>query len=178
MKRLILFTIITLLINELMLFAQAGYPTPPPTDKMLFYLQRSHNKNTIIYDLNTYSDGKLNKDNPIKIYWLRYEEGGRLADLSFIQKNAFGAKCTLSDKVKESYTVRFNQFDKREIQLIKSISGKYKAYMNINNDFAELSHVFIKSENNALGMPIKVKYIEFHGVSAKSKKLVLEVMFL
>lgn len=52
-----------------------SFPIPKPTPKQLFYLQRTTNSNTIICDLNTDSKGQLIKDNPVHVYWIRYDEG-------------------------------------------------------------------------------------------------------
>jgi len=170
---------ITLLVGFFFLFngfianAQAGYPVPQKSDKMLFYLQRSHNKNTIVYDLNTLPDGSLDKDDPVKMHWVRFEEGGRKADLSFIQRRAFGVKCKAADKAKASFILKFNNFNKRDMLLAKTSAG-YKAYIKIANEPAELESVFIKAENNALGMPLSFKYIELSGISSKTGKKISE----
>jgi hypothetical protein len=158
--------------------AQDNYPVPSKTDKMLFYLQRSHNRNTIIYDLNTLSDGKINTENPISIYWIRYEEGGRKAELSFIQNKVFGVRCLMIDKEKESFILHFKYFNKREITLSKTDLGDYKAFVTINNELAELVSAYIKSENNPLGIPLSFKYIEFHGISILNGKLISEKIIL
>ncbi|HEX2936134.1 MAG TPA: DUF4833 domain-containing protein [Bacteroidales bacterium] len=96
-------------------FGQTGYPVPEKTDKMLFYFQRSHNKNTVIYELNTCPDGKLDTKKPVNSYWIRYEEGGVKKELSFIQKKAFGIDCKLMDKEKRNYLLHFNHFKTRDI---------------------------------------------------------------
>jgi len=177
MKNKILLSI-ALVVNIFSANGQTAYPTPPGTDKMLFYIQRSHNQNTIIYDLNLLPDGGLNKKKPINVYWIRYEEKGQIAEMSTLQLKAFGIHCRLIDNDKVSFVVSFNLFDKREILLSQSISGKYKAYIRINGELAELSSAFIKAENNLLGMPIVLEYIEFKGISVKSRKEVLERMKL
>jgi|GEM_PF-405650 hypothetical protein len=152
----------------------ASYPVPQKTDKLLFYLQRSHNKNTIIYELNTLADGKIDVKNPIKVSWIRFEEGGRRAELSFIQRRAFGVKCHMIDKSENNFIVQFNNFNKREIRLIKSSTGIYRAFMQINNETAELDDVYIKAENNALGLPLSFKYMDVYGVSTRSKQQISE----
>lgn len=147
--------------------AQAGYPVPEKTDKMLFYFQRSHNKNTVIYELNTLPDGTLDTKNPIHFYWIRYEEGGVKKDLSFIQKKAFGLDCKLIDKEKRNFVLHFNHFKARDIYLINT-NNKYKAFVTINGGLAELSSIYIQSENNSLGIPLTVKYLELKGTSVRS----------
>jgi hypothetical protein len=173
-KKSILFLIGFLsILNGFVANAQAGYPVPQRTDKMLFYLQRSHNKNTIVYDLNTLPNGSLDKDDPVKMHWIRFEEGGRKADLSFIQRKAFGVKCKATDNAKTSFVLKFNNFNKRDMLLAKTAAG-YKALIKIANETAELESVFIKAENNALGMPLSFKYIELSGISIKTKKKISE----
>jgi len=154
-----------------------SYPVPQKTNKLLFYLQRSHNKNTIVYELNTLPDGTVDVKTPIRVSWIRFEEGGKRAELSFIQRRAFGVKCRLADKLdksEKSFIVQFNNFNKRDIRLVKTATGTYFALMKIDNETAELEDVFIKAENNAIGLPISFKYMDVYGISQKDRKPVYE----
>jgi hypothetical protein len=166
---LILFCLVSVANIE----AQKGYPVPAKTDKMLFYLQRTHNKNTIVYDMNL-ANGRLNLDNPVNIYWIRYEEGGKTAPLSFVQEKAFGVHYKILDKNKESVLLQFNKFKKRDIYLMRTATSHYKAFMNINGELAELEHVYIQSKTNSLGIPLSVEYVELYGISSKTGKSVYE----
>ncbi len=155
--------------------AQAGYPVPQKTENLLFYFQRSHNKNTVIYELNKLSDGTINRTKPVDSYWIRYEEGGVKKELSFLQKKAFGIQWQLTDKAKENYILHFNSFRKREIYLLKDDhTATYKAFINIQGELSELTHLYIKSENNSLGIPLSVKYVEISGISLKNGQPVAE----
>lgn len=164
-----------LIVTGLSLKAQDDYPVPEKTEKQLFYFQRSHNKNTVVYDLNTLPDGKINVDEPVVFYWIRFEEGGVKKELSFIQKKAFGLDCQLADKKKGSFLCHFKAFKKRNIYLMKiDPAGNYKAYMEINGELSELTRMYIKSENNSLGVPLTVKFVEMTGINLKTRKRVLE----
>ena len=78
------------------------YPAPK-ADNLLFYLQRTKNKNTIIYELNTLANGTINQQEPVHACWLRYEEGGKRMELSYVQKKlAFGIDA-VTDKQKDNY---------------------------------------------------------------------------
>lgn len=156
------------------LFAQAGYPVPPKSDNLLFYFQRSHNRNTVVYDLNTLTGGKINLDNPVHAYWIRYEEGGIAKELSFIQRRVFGVQWEITNNNAESLIIHFNAFKKREIRIERCENGKYKAFMTIKNEKAELVSLYIKSENNALGFPLVVNYVELKGISVKNGKMITE----
>jgi len=173
------FTLLSILLVTNLCFGNnhESYPVPQKTNKLLFYLQRSHNKNTIVYELNTQADGTIDVKNPIKVSWIRFEEGGKRAELSFIQRRAFGVKCRLadkSDKSDNSFIVQFNNFNKRDIRLVKTATGTYCALMKIDNETAELEDVFIKAENNAIGLPISFKYMDVYGISQKDRKPVYE----
>ena len=154
---------------------QVGYPVPQKTESLLFYFQRSHNKNTVVYELNRLPNGKINPNRPVDTYWIRYEEGGVKKELSFLQYRAFGIQWKLIDRAQDNYILHFNSFRKREIYLLKdSDSAKYKAYININGELSELSHLYMQSENNSFGIPLSVKYVEISGVSLKNGGIVTE----
>ena len=64
------------------------FPVPVPDSKQLFYLQRTSNTNTIVYELNL-QNGSIDKENPIKEYWIRYQEKGQREDLNYIQRKFY-----------------------------------------------------------------------------------------
>lgn len=155
--------------------AQEGYPIPQKTKNLLFYIQRNHNKNTVIYDLNMLSNGKINPDKPVNSYWIRYEEGGVKKELSYLQLRAYGIESKLVDKAKASYILHLNSFDKKDIYLLKAgKSYTYKAYININGELSELTKLYIQVENNAFGFPILVQYVDITGVDLKTGEIITE----
>ena len=171
MKRV--FPILTILFVFLVngyLFAQTpkpgdNYPVPPKTAKSLFYVQRSHNKNTIVYDLNILPDGKIDQEAPIHPYWIRYEEGGVTQELSFIQrKYCYGLDYEVIDASKGSYKVFFVCYSKKYLYLLKSAKdNKYHTYISINNKMIELSKVFVKTDGGTFWFPV-VRYVEISGI--------------
>lgn len=153
--------------------AQQNYPTPVKTDKMLFYFQRSHNKNTVVYELNTLPNGGINTDKPVNAYWIRYEEGGVKKELSYIQVKAFGLKWKMIDKGNKNFVLHFNKTKDKEILLL-NIDSYYKAYISINGELAELTKMYINAVTNALGFPLTINYIEISGIDPKSGETVSE----
>src|SRR5688572_10785112 len=81
------------LVGSLMTgLAQTGFPVPGGNQKQLFYLQRTPNTNTIVYELN-YKNGVIDPDNPVHEFWIRYQENGQRQELSYIQRKfAYGIK--------------------------------------------------------------------------------------
>src|SRR5690606_29593423 len=116
-----------------------GLPVPKEQDQ-LFYLQRDPNSNTVIYTLNL-EDGKVDADNPINIHWIRYAEGGKRAELSFIQrKMAYGVHHT---KVNETeFDIRIQAYKDLPIVLrYNKKVEKYQAFTTIKNKEVILERV-------------------------------------
>ncbi len=142
-----------------------NYPAPQRTYKSLFYVQRSHNKNTIVYDLNVNEDGRLVTETPIHPYWIRYEEGGEIQELSFIQrKYAYGLDYTPIDISKGYYKVYFVCYSKKYFELKRSThDNRFHAYISLNGKYIEMKKVFVKTEGGTFWFPV-VKYIEVTGI--------------
>ncbi|MDP4265897.1 MAG: DUF4833 domain-containing protein [Bacteroidota bacterium] len=155
--------------NEEKIKNDASYPTPLKTDKLLFYIQRSHNKNTIAYDINFSTEGKINTKEPIHPYWIRFEEGGNKAELSFIQrKYAYGLDCKLVDKDKESFIINFVCYHKRNIYLLRTGENrKYNACIYINGKLSILNKIFFKYDGGPFWFP-KITYIDIFGNDLKT----------
>ena len=72
--------------NFVFIQAQTVYPVPAKNKNMLFYLQRTFNRNTIVFELNRMKDNTLDTINPVKLHWIRYEEDSQKADLTAFQR--------------------------------------------------------------------------------------------
>ena len=172
---LIALMLISNILSASFAMGQENYPTPPKTDKMLFYFQRSHNRNTVVYEINTLSSGQIDLNKPVNFYWIRYEEMGVKKELTFFQRKAFGLDWKLTDNAKKSFVLHFKCFKKRAIYLMKvDGTNTYKTYASINGELSELTRMYMKSENNSLGIPLAVKYIELSGICLKDNKNITE----
>ena len=151
------------------------YPAPPPSDKLLFYVQRTPNTNTIVYELNTEKDGTPKKDNPIHIYWIRYTEGGEKVELNYVQRTfAYGLHHKLLDETKHTYKLNFVSYGKKDIHLARSSHDKrYHAYLQIGHKNIELSRIYVQIEGGSFWLP-KVPYIEVQGRDAATGQYVKE----
>jgi len=141
---------------------QDSYPVPPKTNKLLFYIQRNHNKNTIVYDANFDKNGQLNAEKPIDVYWLRYEEDGRRMELRKIEQLfAYGVICKKSDSIRGAYQVHLVADQSHNFLLRQT--GPLKAIITtaINHTQAQLEHMYIHADNS--GWWPKVEYIELYG---------------
>ena len=148
------------------------YPIPPLSDVRLFYVQRNTNTNTIIYDLNYTSDGKLDESEPVKAYWIRYAEDGQKKDLNYVQRKfAYG----LTSKVLHNgnYDIRFVSYKKFPLTLMKAVDGKYHIFALIAQKQVMLSRIFVKIDGGTLWLP-SVTYVEVKGSDPVTGREIVE----
>ena len=140
-----------------------GYPIPSRTEKLMFYVQRTHNRNTVVYELNLKADGTIDRKEPLHASWIRFEEGGVRKELTYVQNRVYGLDFRTIDP--DTWLIKFRQYKKREIYLVHSgKSNTYRALIRINGKMAEMTGLFICSVTNALGIPSSVKYIDILGI--------------
>ncbi|HEY9007756.1 DUF4833 domain-containing protein [Ohtaekwangia sp.] len=152
---------------------QDTFPIPPADTRTLFYIQRTPNTNTIMYALNVESNGKLNTDEPVHPYWIRYQEQGQHEDLSYIQRNyAYGLKT--KDLGNGKYELRFVSYKKLPFYLTKSSrDNKYHIHATINKKNIEVSRVFLQIEGGTFWLP-NVVCAEVKGVDPDTGNEIIE----
>jgi phosphatidylglycerophosphate synthase len=139
------------------------FPVPPGGNNQLFYLQRTSNKNTIVYDLNMVN-GLPDKEDPVHVYWIRYSDKGQKQELSYVQRNfAYGIKSTaLANNA--GYALHFVSYKKYVLYLMKSAAdNKYRVFTTVNSKTVVLNRIFIKINGGSFWTP-KVEYVEIKGV--------------
>ncbi|PXY45973.1 DUF4833 domain-containing protein [Flavobacterium hydrophilum] len=152
-----------------------SFPTPKNIDNMLFYVQRDPNINTAIYSINYEENGKINKSNPIKAYWIRYAEKGVKKDFSYIQRKfAYGIESKAINN--EDFELQFVSYKKLPLTL-KKIDQKYHVFVNINQKKIQVEKIFVRIEGGSFWLP-NVKYAEVTGIDTASNKTITERMLL
>lgn len=170
-KRLSLF--LFAILTAITLYAQDKFPVPAVDSNQLFYLQRTSNANTIIYELN-YKNEVLDAEEPVHVYWMKYNEQGQKAELNFFQRKfAYGVKSTLISK--DKYRLHLVSYKKFPMYLIKGANNKYYVYATINQKQAILNRIFVKIIGGSLWTP-DVEYVEVKGVDPATGKEVMERM--
>lgn len=148
------------------------YPTPPFTNSRLFYLQRTPNANTIVYDLNTDDRGKLDANEPVKVYWIRYAEKGQKQDLNYIQRKfAYGLSATPLNN--GNYDIRFVSYKKFPLTLMRANDGKYHIFAFISKKQVMLNRIFVKIDGGSFWIP-NVLYVEIAGTDPQTGREMVE----
>ncbi|MCB0542148.1 MAG: DUF4833 domain-containing protein [Lewinellaceae bacterium] len=156
-------------------WAQDAYPTPPDGLNRLFYIQRTGNTNTIVYDANVKGEKAFHNDDPINIYWIRYAEDGGTTGLNFLQRTfAYGVK---SKKVAGTNEYEFHlvSYSKKKLRLKFDSKGKPYALLEINGKKMALQKVFVKIEKGTtFTLTPKVEYVELFGKDPNTGTAVYE----
>jgi hypothetical protein len=158
-------------LSFLMGEAQQGFPVPESNVLQLFYLQRTSNHNTIVYELNV-KNGQLDVRNPVHPFWIRYTEQSQRAELSFIQRTfAYGIKTKMQSD--SSYLVRLVSYSHFSMTLKKGADGKFRMYAPINQQMMVLSRIFVKITGGSMWSP-DIEYFELSGWDPATGKAVSE----
>ena|SRR6187402_499901 len=148
------------------------FPVLPDNISRLFYVQRSPNINTIVYELNTGKNGQLDPDEPMHVYWIRYNEKGQKEELSYIQRK-FAYGLVTKPLGNDEYDIRFVSYKKFPLKLMKANDGKYHIFATVNQKQMMLSRIFVKIEGGSFWIP-NVKYVELKGTEPTTGREIIE----
>ncbi|MFN0292777.1 DUF4833 domain-containing protein [Pedobacter helvus] len=167
-------TVLGLLLVMLgqLLAAQPQLPEPK-IKNLLFFLQRTPDANTVVYQLNLDKNGELNEKAPVKASWIRYQENGAVKELSAIEnKFAYGVRCKAIGN--ESYEVRLVSYKKLPMYLQKSPTDQqYRLYIKDEGKDLLLKRVFVKVEGGSFWFP-KVHYIDLFTLDTENGAEILK----
>lgn len=143
------------------------YPVPSTTPKTLFYIQRSNNANTVLYEANLLNDSTLNPKDPVRVYWIRYAEKGQTRDLNLLEKTvAYGVKCQPAGK--DQYLMNFVASKAKHVDVLLDRNGAAHALMDIGARKSRLTKIFVHVAED--GWWPKIDYVEFFGFDAATQE--------
>jgi hypothetical protein len=149
------------------------FPVPPANSKMLFYVQRDPNINTLIYELNIDKEsGRLNTEEPIHPYWIRYTDKGQIEELNYIQRK-FAYGLVQKQAGLDKYDIRFVSYKKFPLTLMKATDGKYHIFATVAQKQMALDYIYIKIEGGSFWLP-NVVYVEMRGTDPATGKEITE----
>ncbi|WP_214070519.1 DUF4833 domain-containing protein [Mucilaginibacter sp. dw_454] len=147
------------------------FAAPAENIQRLFYLQRLPNANTIIYELNA-PNGRLDEDEPIHAYWIRYANKGEKEDLNYIQRK-FAYGLTIKKLSNDQYDVRFVSYKKFQMLLMKANDGKYHIFATLAQKQMMVNRIFAKIEGGSFWVP-NIVYVEFRGTDPNTGREIIE----
>jgi hypothetical protein len=168
---------VLLILSAVPVFAQSTspadtFPVPNGNTHLLFYLQRQPNPNTIMVDLNV-KNGKLDLDNPVHVYWIRYTEKGQKAELNWIQRTfAYGIN---TKKISESsYELNFVSYKKLKFTLELAPDKIWRVFIKMNNGSRMiLKRIYLHINGGSFWKP-NIEYVELKGLLPDTNQEVRE----
>ena len=149
------------------------FPVPSGVSNQLFYLQRDPNTNTVIYQLRVNRAGHLDEDEPVSVFWLRYDEHGERKELNFIQRR-FAYGLTAGKLAVDKYELQFAAYGKVRFFLLRSPTDKsFHVYTTTGGKHLQLERVFLRIEGGTFWAP-NVKYIEFKELNTATREPLAE----
>ena len=151
------------------------YPCPEDSENLLFYIQRNHNLNTVVYEINRLPDGSINRERPMHVFWLRYSENGETQELNYIQnKLAYGYE----SKMITDNSFEFELVSYRDLKFFvgPDCDGKIGAHTKINNKMCRICNIYVFAED--FGLFPDVKYIELYGQEIGNGLFVYEKIYI
>ncbi|MBL7858230.1 MAG: DUF4833 domain-containing protein [Cyclobacteriaceae bacterium] len=152
------------------------FPVPPHSANTLFYIQRSNNANTVMYEINRQTPTSIQEKDPVHVYWIRYAEKGQRRDLNYIERTlAYGVRCEPLSK--NTFTLRFVASKTRVAEIFLNEKGQATAHMLINNKKSTLRKIFVQVTETGWLIP-KVDYVEFFGTDTETLQPTYEKMII
>ncbi len=150
-------------------------PTPPVYAGTLFYLQRTIDVNTVMYEVNYTPKGQINKTKPVKVYWIDFADGGKIKPLTFVQsKLAYG----IESKELAGPEIRFeiNLVSYKNIKMYLKPSGKhhnYRVHVTIKGKECILTNILVSITGGTYLKPT-VSHIELVGMDLQTEERMAE----
>ena len=147
-------------------------PTPVVSPNQLFYIQRSKDANTVIYEANLTTSQQLNPSKPVAVYWIRYAERSQREDLTHLQwQMAFGYRHKPAAE-SGAYDISLNAFRQWPLRITYH-SGKLVAMTLIMGRRACLQKVFVQLDSKTHLIP-RVQFVELFGTDVATSQPVYE----
>jgi hypothetical protein len=151
-----------------------SYPVPAGNPDMLFYLQRSLDLNSVIYEANyvtAQGSRKLDPNDPVDIYWLIHDKEHQVKPLSALQKLGYGVRSECS----EDEVVKLELLAYRQMPILLKPSlkdNKYHAHVSVEGKDILLAKVFVNIEGGTKLKP-NITFIEITGTESQTGKKVV-----
>jgi hypothetical protein len=142
----------------LLLFSSAAEAGDPVQGERLFRITRNKNDNIVCYDVHLKS-GKLDKDNPVSVYWVIPSQKNRLENLNFLERTKAYGVSVVKSYVQDSVDIMLKA-GKRPIRVTVR-GGRWAALMVLDSQQVAIDSVYVMAEES--GITPTVKWVEVMG---------------
>jgi hypothetical protein len=120
--------------------------------EVLFAIERSLNKDQVIYFLHVDENGLLKSESPISLKWLDNERTGELTPVNWIKKK-FGYGIEILTQEADEMTFKFVSYDEKIFTLRKDHHGNYGVFAEINDRMLKIRHIYLQIEGGSFWKP-------------------------
>lgn len=144
-------------------YPRPEFPVPPDSDgKLLFYIQRSMNPNTVVYEANLLDNGKINPDEPVKFFWRRYNTTGEKKDLFWYERIiAYGIEHEPDNN--GGYYVNIVSHRKLKAHLYINMAGDVRFETTLSGRIVNLISAYVLIDDNYTFLP-KIIHVDVYGI--------------
>ena len=176
-KQLFLSTIliVTQIIFNFVIAQNLIFPVPQGNAKQLFFLQRTPNTNTIICELN-FINGVVDREDPIHVFWIRYQDKGQLEDLNYVQRK-FAYGINSKEIGLNKYELNFVSYKKYKMYLMQGTDKQYHVFTSINKKQSILTRIYIEIKGGTFWAP-NIQYVELTGIDIATRAVVKERLII
>jgi len=180
MNKLLILLISLLLFNSTT-FSQSGQERlkvfrnriKPDDPNVLFYIHKNTNPNAIVYALNIGVNNKIDKTNPIEVFWRRYQEDGKKKKLGWLEKTfAFDFKVNPASGKENTYVFSLIAMKEKKLYATQNKKGEPLVLTSISGKTAILNKIYLMVDDTKRIQ--SVSSMELFGKDPKTGKLIYE----
>lgn len=160
-------------VTELARLPRAQPDILVPTDPgLLFYIHLSVTPKTVVYAARFSEPGRLDRKQPIDVFWRRFNgEGGRSA-LSFVERKlAYGVQTQRSPD-ENAVFAQIAGYPQRTLRIGLDQNGRAEAVIRMGNRQARLVYVSVQIDSSAL-VP-RVTAVDVYGIDKSDGRALRE----
>src|SRR5690606_14551898 len=137
-------------------------------EHLLFFVQRNVDSKRVHYVLNRNSDGTLNADEPMSIFWVDGDHHARTSKLNIIQRRfVYGVR--VQSKSEHQIVFCIAAYPNLSFYL-RERNGQFRVYAEIEGEECVLKRIHVELIDENVINP-KVRFVRLEGLSSKGQML-------
>lgn len=133
-----------------------------PEEYNLFFLKRNLDNDVINYDINFDEKGELDLESPIKFYWKRENENGKIEKLNYVQRK-FAYGLNYLNKSKDEVKFKFVSYENKTFYL-KKLKGeeRFEVITHLPDKSVIVKSIYVHITGGVAQMAPKVAYMKLY----------------
>ncbi|MDT8402497.1 MAG: DUF4833 domain-containing protein [Bacteroidales bacterium] len=154
-----------------------GLKASSAEEVLLFQIERSRDADEIWYTVNLDYDGSVNREMPLKVFWVKKSEDNRIEPLTAIQKRfSYGIKTVQAGpSMTGEWNFSLAAYKNRVFTLKKTTGGPYKVYTLSEGRNIEILKMYVKFSGGTFLSP-SVEFVQLSGIDLLSGNEIIEII--